>query len=63
MTFTSIKGRVTRFLRDDAGLAAVEYAVMAVIVVGVIVAARVPLQSAIDTAFGDVKTAVEGVVK
>lgn len=60
MTFTSIKGRVTRFIRDEAGLAAVEYAVMAVIVVGVVIAAREPLEEAIDQAFGDVKTAIEG---
>lgn len=61
MTFTNIRGHFGRFLRDETGLAAVEYAVMAVIVVGVIVAARVPLQSAVDTAFGDVKAAVEAI--
>lgn len=60
MTFTSIQSRLARFVRDEAGLAAVEYAVMAVVVVGVVLVASEPLQEAVSGAFERVKTAVDG---
>ncbi|WP_369058273.1 Flp family type IVb pilin [Caulobacter sp. 73W] len=58
MTFANIRRRMARFVRDETGLAAVEYAVMAVIVVGVVVAAAEPLRTAVTDAFKDAGEAI-----
>jgi Flp pilus assembly pilin Flp len=62
MTFNSIRSRAAAFLRDETGLAAVEYAVMAVVLVGVIVAVvQGPLNDALEGAFQAVTDAIAAV--
>lgn len=59
MNFIKARRQVADFLRDETGLAAVEYAIMAIVLVGIIsVAVEGPLNTAVTNAFTAIGTAV-----
>ncbi|MDG2520734.1 Flp family type IVb pilin [Caulobacter segnis] len=60
MIFAQIRTRAATFLRDEKGLAALEYAIMAIVLVGVIgIIVEGPMQTAMKDAFEAVGTAVK----
>ncbi|WP_269714222.1 Flp family type IVb pilin [Caulobacter sp. NIBR2454] len=59
MKISSIKNLTSRFIKEDKGLAAIEYAVMGFLLIAAITAAVGPLQGSLVTAFTNVGTEIE----
>lgn len=56
----AIKNAVVKFVRDEEGVSAIEYAILAVVIVGAISAISGPIQTMFSTIFTAVTTAVTG---
>ena len=57
---TAIRSSVVRFLKDESGPTAVEYAVMLALIIVVCIAAITALGSNANTTFSNVGTAIKG---
>jgi pilus assembly protein Flp/PilA len=53
-----VKGLVAKFLKDDAGATAVEYALLASLIAIAIIGGATALGSAINTKFNDIATSL-----
>lgn len=60
MNIEVIKAACKRFLKDEDGATAIEYALMAALIAGVIVAAVGGLGTQVSDTFDDIKTAITG---
>ena len=51
---------VRRFIRDERGVTAIEYGLIASVIAVAVAAALTPVQDALTTVFGQIRTALAG---